>query len=147
MTIYYSAKANTFFDDRVHNNLPDDAVEITEQVHSDLLAAQSAGKSISSNSNGNPIAIDRAVSVEQKKSVLITSVQRHLDGQARSMGYDDIATAVTYAEEPSAKTYQTEGRALRAWRSLVWMAALPRIDANPIQPVNEMINSLPKFGG
>jgi hypothetical protein len=51
---------------------------------------------------------------------LRNEVQRHLDGAAVLMGYDDIRTAVTYAEEPAVSKFQNEGRALRAWRSLVW---------------------------
>ena len=38
----------------------------------------------------------------------------------RHWDYDDIKAAVTYAEEPAVPLFQAEGRALRAWRSLVW---------------------------
>lgn len=48
------------------------------------------------------------------------AVQAHMDARARSLGYDDIRNAVTYAEEPSVPRFQEEGRAFRAWRSLVW---------------------------
>ena len=47
-------------------------------------------------------------------------VQNYMDGMARSLGYDDIKSAVTYAEEPSVVKFQNEGRAFRQWRSLVW---------------------------
>ena len=47
-------------------------------------------------------------------------VQRWLDEQARALGYDDIKSAVTYAEESSVEKYQQEGRALRRLRSLAW---------------------------
>ena len=49
-------------------------------------------------------------------------VQRHLDAVARSFGYDDLVTAISYAEEPAVPKFQDEGRALRAWRSMVWAA-------------------------
>lgn len=49
-------------------------------------------------------------------------VQEYMDAMARSLGYDDIRTAVTYAEEPAVPKFQNEGRALRAWRSNVWLA-------------------------
>ena len=43
-----------------------------------------------------------------------------MDATAKSMGYDDMNSAVTYADEPAVTKFQAEGRALRAWRSLVW---------------------------
>jgi hypothetical protein len=52
-----------------------------------------------------------------------STIQLHLDTQAKSWGYDDIRSAVTYAEEPSVEQFQLEGKALRAWRSLVWAAS------------------------
>lgn len=48
------------------------------------------------------------------------AIQSHLDATAQSLGYDDIKTAVTYADEPAVPKFQAEGQALRAWRSLVW---------------------------
>lgn len=51
---------------------------------------------------------------------IIDRVQKYLDDTARTRGYDDIKTAVTYADEPAVPKFQAEGQALRAWRSLVW---------------------------
>ncbi len=48
------------------------------------------------------------------------AVQQHLDAQAKAHGYDNIFTAVTYADEHIVPTFQAEGEAFRAWRSLVW---------------------------
>jgi hypothetical protein len=56
-------------------------------------------------------------------------IQRHLDEAAVRVGYDDIKTAVTYADEPSVLKFQTEGKALRAWRSMVWAYGYEQIDA------------------
>lgn len=56
----------------------------------------------------------------QRIANLRIEVQRHLDAAAAGMGYDDMRTAVTYAEEPTVLKFQNEGKALRAWRSLVW---------------------------
>jgi hypothetical protein len=46
--------------------------------------------------------------------------QAQLDGAARALGYDNILTAVTYADEPAVPKFQTEGQRLRRLRSLVW---------------------------
>jgi hypothetical protein len=56
----------------------------------------------------------------QTQARLEASVQVHLDSVAQSHGYDSIFTAVTYADEPAVLKFQTEGQALRAWRSNVW---------------------------
>lgn len=46
-------------------------------------------------------------------------VQAFMDAKAVEMGYQHLADAVSYAEEPAVPQFQEEGRALRAWRSLV----------------------------
>lgn len=48
------------------------------------------------------------------------AVQRHMDASAKAAGYDDIKSAVTYADEPAVLRFQAEGQAFRAWRSLCW---------------------------
>lgn len=50
----------------------------------------------------------------------IDVVQQCMDDAARALRYDNITTAITYAEEPAVPKFQSEGRAFRAWRSLVW---------------------------
>lgn len=57
---------------------------------------------------------------EQIKKEIVDSVQAYMDSEARLYGYDDIKSAVTYAEEPAVLKFQDEGKAFRAWRSLVW---------------------------
>lgn len=57
---------------------------------------------------------------EEVRTQKVSLVQSHLDAAAQALGYDTIANAITYAEEPAVAKFQNEGRALRAWRSLVW---------------------------
>lgn len=64
-------------------------------------------------------------------------VQSHLDAVAQSFGYGDpnrpevspILHAISYAEEPAVERFMNEGKALRAWRSLVWVAAAGILNA------------------
>lgn len=65
---------------------------------------------------------------EEKQAALRAHVQEYMDAMARALGYDDIKTAVTYAEEPAVPRFQNEGRALRAWRSMVWAASYDLLD-------------------
>ncbi|APW38956.1 hypothetical protein RD110_18545 [Rhodoferax koreense] len=61
-----------------------------------------------------------ALTVARRIDLLRARVQTHLDERAQALGYDDISTAVTYADEPAVAKFQAEGQALRAWRSLIW---------------------------
>lgn len=88
----------------------------------------------------------REPSFEERLAALRDRVQAHLDATARACGYDDMKTAVTYAEEPAVPKFQNEGRALRAWRSLVWdacYALLARVQAGEAEePTPEALADL-----
>lgn len=76
------------------------------------------------------------------------SIQLKLDEQARRYGYDSIASAVTYAEEPAVPKFQAEGQAFRTWRSLVWaygyeQLALVESGQRPAPTIPEFIAELP----
>ncbi len=60
MTIYYAKSTNGFYDSAINAaaTIPSDAVEITEATRQSLLAAQSAGKRITADVSGNPVAVD-----------------------------------------------------------------------------------------
>jgi len=88
---------------------PDDLVEMTESEISAHL---------------NPPVSDDQVIYQYK-----AEIQQHMDAEAQALGYDDIATAVTYAEEPAVPKFQAEGQAFRAWRSQVWAYGYALIDA------------------
>lgn len=64
--------------------------------------------------------VKRAVQRQMTVEDYARAIQAYLDRRARQRGYDSIFTAVTYADEPAVATFQAEGRAYRAWRSLVW---------------------------
>ncbi|EJO31664.1 hypothetical protein [Achromobacter marplatensis] len=81
---------------------------------------------------------------------LIAVVQHHMDVRARQSIYDDLKTAISYADEPASPQYQAEGRAFRAWRSRVWEAFYRiRADiasgATPPLSDKALIESLPDF--
>ncbi|MFJ3685547.1 hypothetical protein [Pseudomonas sp. NPDC090208] len=82
------------------------------------------------------------------KSVFEQAVQNKLDFAAQAAGYDSIATAVSYAEEPAVAKFQNDGKALRAWRSLVWQYVYQQLDAvlsgQRDQPlIKELLDELP----
>lgn len=154
MAIFYSKGAGGFYDPDIHQLVPSDAVEITPSQHAALLAAQDAGKRIVPDANGYPVAQDPppppAPTPEQIRADRVAAVYAHLNAAAQALGYDDIRAAVTYADEPAVPKFQAEGRACRAWRSLVWAHCYQVLDdvqagLRPIPTAADLIAELPEL--
>ncbi|EOZ7480728.1 tail fiber assembly protein [Enterobacter asburiae] len=57
--MYYAKSTGGFYTPAINGkNIPDDAIEITEDEYLGLLQAQADGKIITSDDKGNPVAID-----------------------------------------------------------------------------------------
>ena len=129
--------------------IPADAMEITVEDHAALLAAQSEGKIIQADIDGKPIAAEPPPPTpEQIEKALGDAVQAHLDAAAQARGYDNIFTAVTYADEPAVAKFQDDGKVLRAWRSNVWdkcyqVLAAVQSGKQPTPTAEELLASLP----
>ena len=148
--MYASKSTRGFYDAAIHgDNMPADVVEITAEEHAALLDGQSAGLVIAWGDDGAPfLQQPPPPTTEQLITQYRDAVQAHLDGAAKTAGYDDIKTAVTYAEEPAVPKFQVEGQAFRAWRSLVWQYGYAQLDAilageRERPPVGEFIAELP----
>ena len=60
--MFYSKSTNGFYSTEINgDNIPSDAVEISEEEYSALLAGQSEGKVIAADENGYPILVDAPV--------------------------------------------------------------------------------------
>lgn len=83
----------------------------------------------------------------ETQAILI--VQTLLDTKAQTYGYDDIKSAVTYADEPSVIKFQLEGIAFREWRSLCWdycYSLLDEVKQTGVIPTpEEFKEGLPQF--
>lgn len=62
------------------------------------------------------------LSAPQRIGVLRQQVQAMADAAAVSQGFDSMAEAVSYADEPAVPEFQEKGASLRAWRSVLWKA-------------------------
>jgi len=62
MTIFYSKSTSGFYDNQIHNRLPEDALEISPEQHAAFLAGQSQGQVIMPDKNGRPVLADPAPS-------------------------------------------------------------------------------------
>jgi hypothetical protein len=145
----YSKSGGGFYHFAIHgDNAPADAVQITDDEYTALLAGQSAGKIIVGDANGRPVLQDLPPpTAEQVINAFRAAIQAHLDVTAKGYGYDDVKGAITYAEEPAVPKFQAEGR---AWRSLVWEHAYSVLDevqaGKRQQPtVDELLTELPKL--
>jgi len=57
--IYYSGLQRGFFDSSVHLEIPADAVEVSAELRSQLLAEESETRQIQPDANGNPILVNK----------------------------------------------------------------------------------------
>ncbi|WP_277981528.1 hypothetical protein [Sphingomonas phyllosphaerae] len=76
MPLHYSAAANAFFDARLHDPLPDDAVPVTAAEHQALLAAQAAGKVIRPGDDGAPTARRPTETTDALRGRLLAAVKQ-----------------------------------------------------------------------
>lgn len=120
----YAASTGGFYDTVIHgDNIPADAVEITDEQHAALLAGQSSGKIISADASGKPILVDYVhVSTNEEIIASLTAqIQQRLDAFAKTRNYDGILSACTYATSTVTK-FATEGQYCVQARDATWAA-------------------------
>lgn len=62
----FSKTTGGFYILEVHGqNIPNDAVEVSDETYADLMRHQAEGKQIIGDSEGNPVAVDQIVTAEQ----------------------------------------------------------------------------------
>lgn len=81
----YSATTGGFYDTAIHgNNIPADAVEITDEQHAALLEGQSSGKIISADASGAPVLTDPAKATAAE---MWTAIKAERDRRKENGGY------------------------------------------------------------
>jgi len=150
--MFYSKTTGGFYDRSIHgDSIPQDALEISGDEYAALMLGQSSGKVICADESGCPtLQNPPPPSQSDIEAAKVALVQNHMDKTAQALRYDNIATAVTYAEEPSVPRFQSEGQALRAWRSMVWnecyeILAEVQAGSRPVPTDEELIAALPQF--
>ncbi len=78
------------------------------------------------------------------------AAQSFMDSQAVAIGYENLLTAVSYADESAVPRFQADGQKLRVWRSLVREKFVHITDLVVSKaremPANEvLLNELPAF--
>lgn len=98
-----------------------------------------------------PPAVPQPLSEAEVVAMYERAVDEHIDAGARSYGYMSILTAISYAEEPAVPQFQTEGQALRAWRSLCYAKCHEVLAAVKAQErgqptVAQLLSEMPAIG-
>lgn len=93
---------------------------------------------------------DQETIYEIRRQQVDKKIEELIDSTAKSMRYKHIESAVGYADEPAVPQYQREGKALRAWRSLVYKKAQDIVadvlaGNRPLPSVDQVLSELPKF--
>jgi len=87
------------------------------------LTGLNSNKILILNISGELELVAKALSNEELIKPFSANLQKHLDDTANSYGYDNIYTAISYADEPAVLRFKDEGKAFRKWRSLFWEQA------------------------
>ena len=147
--MFYSASTNGFYTHEIHgDNIPGDAVEITEAEHAALIEGQSQGKVIVADESGRPILQDPPPpTTEQIIAKYTAAVQKHLDDFARTLGYDGILSAATYATSTVPK-FKAEGQYAVEARDATWakcyeVLAAVEAGSHPMPTLDELLAELP----
>lgn len=103
----YSKTTGGFYTPEIHGDgIPDDAVEITHEAHSELMAEQAAGKVIIGDADGLPQAVEPSAPV-----VTWDMVRSKRDGLLAASDWTQLADSPLTAEKKSA--WATYRQALR----------------------------------
>lgn len=148
--MFYSASTKGFYTPAIHGmNIPNDAVEITDEYYHELLAGQSRGKKIVFDAvAGKPVLIDRPpMTFEQAMRFYDSAVQNRLDTFAATKGYSGISSAVSYAASTN-EAFAADGARAIVLRDETWTAFYSIMNdaqqsGNVMPTLDEVIAQLP----
>lgn len=151
----FSPTTLCFYPDEIqYTNLPNDVVGVAQDDFARAMA-RAPGETLGV-TNGVLVVFpapmpttDDAIAVTAV--AMTAAVQNHMDARARSLGYDNLLSAISYADEPAVSKYQADGQAFRAWRSLTWakcheLLAQVKAGTLPIPTEAELLTMLPVMG-
>jgi hypothetical protein len=78
--IYYAKSTGWFYDSAKSQSLPADAVEVSDEQHSALMAALAVGQVITADASGHPIAVSVPSPVMPNVAGFVTAIKTALGG-------------------------------------------------------------------
>lgn len=130
MTIFFCPSNALFYDSMINTVIPEDSLEITEELREEMLLAQVAGKRIIAGPDGYPIAADPLPLTPAEILAANTSIKNQLLAEA-TIAIAPLQDAVDIGESTPA-----EETLLLNWKK--YRVAVNRIDltlASPTWPV------------
>ncbi|WP_455853111.1 tail fiber assembly protein [Pantoea endophytica] len=118
---YYSASNNAFYDSEINIVLPEDSLEITDQVWRAMLVGQSDGQVIAADKDGMPSLTDHVLTDDE---ITAQNVAKKTELRAEA---DRIIAPLQDAADLDMAT-DSETASLKLWKQ--YRVALNRIDAN-----------------
>jgi len=113
--MYYARSTGGFYAEGIHGvNMPEDAVEITEETYTALLAGQSLGKVIVSGEKGYPMLAD-----QQPLPITIAGLCLRIDNAA------DAARAAVAGDPLRAVEYATAAAEAQAFAAAGYQGTVP----------------------
>lgn len=95
-----------------------------------------------------PVAVPVITTAPAERMAFHAVVKAFMDATAFANGYDDLMTVISYAEEDAVPAFQAEGKAFRAWRSLVWAAVFDlKTEPAGVVAVRDALEALPELEG
>lgn len=102
---YYSKSTGGIYVSSVHSDIPDDAVEVSQEEHEALMAAHRRGCSIGADAQGRPIAIEPTISREFQ----CARIDSAADAARLAVAGEPLRAAEYQIAEAEAKAYQAAG--------------------------------------
>ena len=128
----YSASSNAFYETAINTDIPEDAVDITDDEWSVMLDGQAAGQIIAAGSDGKPMLTER----------MLTAAEITAQAEAKKSGLRAIADSAIAPLQDAADldiAIEAETAALAAWKQ--YRVLLNRVDTStapdiswPVQP-------------
>lgn len=128
----YSASSNSFYDTAINTDIPEDAVDMTDDEWAAMLDGQAAGQIIEAGSDGKPMLTER----------VLTAGEITAQTEAKKRGLRAVAdSTITPLQDAADLDIATEAEtaALAAWKQ--YRVLLNRVDTStapdiswPVQP-------------
>lgn len=131
-----------FYSDDIHSNIPQEAIEITNEQWLECINNQGQRAFI----NGALVTYVPTITPEQAQQAISYAIQNMLDTKAQSMRYDNMMSARSYAGYVN--PFQVEAQSLAVWGADCWQKA-GEIDADvesgkrPMPTADEVLAEMP----
>lgn len=137
MTMYYSAMANGFYDNRLTAlaDMPKDAQEISDELHAQILRAQAGGKTVVARPDGLPDAVDVVASDGEKLQAMKMQAVHALEQAGRTI--ERVTQAVILGQTAfDAPDVQAWARYMADLRGVLQQNALVDLPVRPDYPAH-----------